>query len=61
VCDVIASASGAERNAMIRRWCESVAKAAQLVFADQMGRVELRLQYMKHGENGQECDAKADR
>jgi hypothetical protein len=30
---------------------------AQLVFADQMGRVELRLQHMKHGENSQERDA----
>ena len=33
------------------------AKAAQLVFTDEMGRVELWLQHMKHGENGQESDA----
>src|SRR5262249_16014156 len=33
------------------------AKAAQLVFADQMGRVELPLPHRKHGENGQERDA----
>src|SRR5262245_47045141 len=33
------------------------AKAAQLVFADEMGRVELWLQQMKHGENDQESEA----
>src|SRR5262249_31994129 len=32
------------------------ANAAQLEFADQMGRVELWLQHMKHGEDGQERD-----
>jgi hypothetical protein len=34
------------------------AKAAQLVFPDQMGRVELRLHHLKRGKNGQERDAK---
>jgi len=37
------------------------AKTAQLVFADEMGRVELWLQKVKHGENRQERDTKADR